>query len=106
MSQYKLDQEEQEILDAFESGKIQPIPNAAKEIEKHKKYAAETFRKNRRINIRIASRDLLEIKKLAISEGIPYQTFIVSILHKFVDGRYVEKQANMENPVDARTTRV
>ncbi len=97
MGKYKFDQEEQEILDAFESGKIQPISNAKEEIEKHKKYAAETFRKDKRINIRIASRDLSTIQKLAMLEGIPYQTFIVSILHKFADGRYIEKQANKAN---------
>ena len=94
MSNYKLDREEQEILDAFESGKIKPIQNAQKEIEKHRTYAAQTFKKDKRINIRIASRDLSAIQKLAIAEGIPYQTFIVSILHKFADGRYVEEQAN------------
>lgn len=97
MGEYKLDQEEQEILDAFESGEIQPIANAKEEIEKHRKYAAETFKKDKRINIRIASRDLSAIQKLAILEGIPYQTFIVSVLHKFADGRYIEKQANKAN---------
>ena len=97
MGKYKLDKEEQEILDAFESGIIQPIPNAKKEIEKHKKFAAETFKKDKRINIRIASRDLSTLQKLAMIEGIPYQTFIVSILHKFADGRYIEKQANKTN---------
>lgn len=97
MGKYKLDKEEQEILDAFESGVIQPISNAKEEIEKHQKFAAETFKKDKRINIRIASRDLSTLQKLAMIEGIPYQTFIVSILHKFADGRYVEKQANKVN---------
>jgi predicted DNA binding CopG/RHH family protein len=94
MGNYKLDQEEQGILDAFESGEIQPIPNAKEEISKHRKYAAETFKKDKRINIRVTSRDLSEIRKLALTEGIPYQTYIASILHKFADGKYVEKQAN------------
>ena len=94
MAKYKLDQEEKEILDAFESGDMQPSPNAKEEIEKHKKYAAESFRKDKRINIRIASRDLSILQKLAIAEGIPYQTYIVSILHKFADGRYIDKKAN------------
>ena len=94
MMKSKLDQEEKEILDAFESGDMQPIPNAKEEIEKHKKYAAESFRKDKRINIRIASRDLSILQKLAIAEGIPYQTYIVSILHKFADGRYIDKKAN------------
>lgn len=97
MSKYKLDQEEQEILNAFDSGEIQPIANATEEIEKHKKYASATFKKDRRINIRLTSRDLTMIQKLALSEGIPYQTFIASILHKFVDGRYMEKQPMPES---------
>ena len=92
MVKYKLDEEEQEILDAFESGKIQPIPSANIEIEKHKKYAATTFKKDKRINIRLAGRDLSILQKLALLEGIPYQTFIASILHKFADGRYLEKK--------------
>ena len=46
MAKYKIDEEEQEILDAFESGKIQSIPSANKEMEKHKKYAAATLKKN------------------------------------------------------------
>lgn len=92
MPNYKLDQEEQEILDAFESGDIQPIQNATIEIEKHKEYASATFKKDKRINIRLTNRDLIMIQKLALSEGIPYQTFITSILHKFADGRYVEKK--------------
>ena len=45
MGKYKLDNEEQAILDAFESGKIQPIPNVKEEIKKHRKYAAATFKK-------------------------------------------------------------
>ena len=92
MIKYKLDGEEQEILDAFESGKIQPILNADKEMEAHKKHAASTFKKDKRINIRLAGRDLSMLQKLALLEGIPYQTFIASILHKFADNRYIEKQ--------------
>jgi|MGYP003988727475 predicted DNA binding CopG/RHH family protein len=48
--------------------------------------------KDKRINIRIANRDLLELQKVALVEGIPYQTFITRILHKFVDGKYTEKR--------------
>ncbi len=92
MVEYKLDAEEQEILNAFESGKLKSIPNAKDEIEKHRQVAATTFKKDKRINIRIANRDLSELQKLALVEGIPYQTFITSILHKFADGKYIEKQ--------------
>lgn len=97
IKKYKLDSEEQEILDAFESGEMQPIADAEEEIKRHREYAAATFKKDKRINIRLASRDLSAIQKLALSEGIPYQTFIASILHKFADGRYSEKQRNQIN---------
>ena len=91
MPKYKLDNEEQEVLNAFDSGVIQPIPDAKKEMEKHKEYASNTFKKDKRINIRLTSRDLSSIQKLALREGIPYQTFIASILHKYADGRFLEK---------------
>ena len=61
-------------------------------MEKHQEYAKETFKKDKRINIRLTSRDLTSIQKLALKEGIPYQTFIASILHKYADGRYLDKQ--------------
>jgi len=92
MVEYTLDEEEQEILSAFESGKFKSVPNVKDEIEKHRQIAAATFKKDKRINIRIANRDLSELQKLALVEGIPYQTFITSILHKFADGKYIEKQ--------------
>ena len=92
MTKYKLDEEEQEILNAFESGKLKSILNVNDEIEKHRKVALTSFKKDKRINIRIANRDLSELQKLALVEGIPYQTFITSILHKFADGKYIEKQ--------------
>ncbi len=76
MAKYTLTQEEQEILDAYESGEIQPISNANEEIEKHKKYAAATFKQDKKINICIANRDLSMIQKLALLEGIPDNIFI------------------------------
>ncbi len=91
MSDYLLDAEEQEILAAFESGDVESIPNVKKEIHIHSQVAAATFNRDKKINIRLASRDLSEIQKLALAEGIPYQTLIASVLHKFVDGKYIEK---------------
>ena len=92
MAEYILDEEEQEILNAFEAGKLNSIPNVNDEMKKHSQVAAATFKKDKRINIRIANRDLSELQKLALVEGIPYQTFITSILHKFADGKYTERQ--------------
>lgn len=53
--------------------------------------AAYTLKKDKRLNIRISSRDLLELKRQAVEEGLPYQTYIAGILHKFVNGKYIEK---------------
>ena len=86
----KLDKEEQEILDAFEQGTLKPIAGKEAELQKHRAYAAATFRKDKRINIRISSRDLDALRKRALREGIPYQTLVTSILHKYVDGRLQE----------------
>ena len=87
----KLDQEEKEILEAFDRGELESIPNKEAELKRHKEYAAATFRKNKRINIRISEHDLKALQKRALIEGIPYQTLVSSILHKYIEGRLVEK---------------
>lgn len=81
------DQEEKEILDAYESGKLRRVPGVKKELARHKRYAVATFKKDARINIRISSKDLRELQKLALSEGLPYQTLISSVLHKYAERR-------------------
>jgi predicted DNA binding CopG/RHH family protein len=90
----QLDFEEVEILEAFESGKLKRVENRTKELERHREIAAATFKKDSRINIRISSKDLRALRKRALQEGIPYQTFVASVLHKFVEGRLVEHTAN------------
>lgn len=87
----KLTSEEKEILDAFESGRLKRARNAKKELSAHRRIAEETFRKDARINIRLSSRDLRALQARALQEGIPYQTLVSSVLHKFVDGQLVEK---------------
>lgn len=86
----KLDQEEKQILKAFESGKTKRSRNAAQTREQHQAYAKAAFRKDARINIRLASKDLRGLQKRALAEGIPYQTLVASILHKYVEGRLHE----------------
>lgn len=89
-----LDSEEKEILNAFETGKLKHVKNRKKEIERHKEVAEATFKKDSRINIRISSKDLRALQKRALAEGIPYQTLVASILHKFVEGQLAERTAN------------
>ena len=88
----KLDPEEREILETFERGELRRIPDLANEMERYREAARATFRKDKRVNIRISNKDLLGIQKRALEEGIPYQTLISSILHKYVSGRLVEKR--------------
>lgn len=89
---YRLEDEESEILKAFESDKLQSIANEKSEIKKYSEYAGQSAKKNRNLNIRISGRDLEKLKQIAIDEGLPYQTFIASLLHKYINGRLVEKQ--------------
>jgi len=88
-----LNSEEKEILEAFEKGKLKRSKNLLHEIEKHKAVAEATFKKDARINIRLPSRDLRSLQTRALSEGMPYQTLVASVLHKFVDGQLVDKAA-------------
>ena len=85
----KLDQEEKEIVEAFESGKLKRVAGVKAEMKRHRQSAAATLKKDARINIRISSRNLRLIQKLALSEGLPYQTLFSSALHKFAEGRLI-----------------
>ena len=86
----KLEKEEKEILDSFERGEWRSIKGARQERDRYARYAKATFRKDRRLNIRISSKDLEAIQKRAIEEGLPYQTLISSLLHKYASGRLKE----------------
>ena len=90
----RIDSEEKEILEAFESGKLKKVADVDEEISAHKAIAEATFRKDARINIRLSSKDLRALQVRALQEGIPYQTLVASVLHKFVDGQFEEKSAN------------
>ena len=90
MKKAKLDKEEQEILDSFERGEWKSVKNLKREIERHQAYARNTLKKDRRVNIRISSKDLEEIQSIAVADGLPYQTLMSSILHQFVNGRLVQ----------------
>ncbi|MCF6226810.1 MAG: hypothetical protein L3J22_11005 [Xanthomonadales bacterium] len=89
----KLDQEESEILEAFESGKLNRTKNSANIQKRHQSYAEAMFKKDARINIRLPSKDLRGLQKKALAEGIPYQTLVASILHKYVEGRLHENNS-------------
>ncbi len=81
---------EEEILASFERDEWRSVPNLSQEIERYAAYAEASLTKDKRVNIRISSRDLEDIQARAAEEGIPYQTLMASILHKFVTGRFIE----------------
>ncbi len=86
MRKYQLDPEEREILAAVERGEWAPVPLDKKEMKKYVEAARKTLKKDRHIHIRMSQVDLEGIKTKAVREGIPYQTLISSILHKYVVG--------------------
>lgn len=86
----KLEREEREILEAVESGNVKRSKNAADTKKRHQQYAEAMFRKDARINIRLPSKDLRGLQKKALAEGIPYQTLVASVLHKYIEGRLHE----------------
>lgn len=86
----KLDKEEKELLDSFENDEWKSVKNLRHEKDVAKKAARNTLRKDARVNIRLSSTDLLRIKQKAAFEGMPYQTLIASILHKYAAGHPVK----------------
>ena len=87
-----VDTYEQEVLSAFEKGSLKSVATKG-ELEKFRVAARATAVKDRRVNIRLSSIDLNDIQIKALQEGMPYQTLIASVLHKYVSGRFVEKAA-------------
>ncbi len=83
----KLDPEEKALLASFEKGEWKPVEDQKGEKTRYQLYASATLKKNKRVNIRISEKDLYEIQKKALEEGVPYQTLMASVLHKFVSGR-------------------
>ena len=81
---------EEDILTSFEKGEWHSVPNLKDEISRYAATAAATLTKDKRINIRLSSRDLEDVQTRAAEEGMPYQTLIASVLHKYVSGRLIE----------------
>jgi predicted DNA binding CopG/RHH family protein len=86
----KLEQDEKEILESVERGEWRSSKATERNRRRYAGYAKATFRKDRRVNIRISSKDLEAIQKRALEEGLPYQTLIASLLHKYASGRLTE----------------
>ena len=85
-----LEADEQQLLDAFEQGALTSVatPGLLNDLRQS---ARATGQKDQRINIRLSSGDLQAIRTRALQEGIPYQTLISSVLHKYVSGTLQER---------------
>lgn len=83
MKYFTLNKDEQELVDALEKNDFFEIPELAKEKSRFEKIAQASLNKNRNINIRVTEGDFQKLKAAALEEGIPYQTLISSLIHKF-----------------------
>jgi len=88
----KLNKEEKEILESYENDEWVSVSNES-DIARYKAAAKNTFKKDKRVNIRISQMDLELIQEKALIEGLPYQTLMSSVLHKYVTGRLKDKSA-------------
>lgn len=101
------DDYELKVLDAYDKGKLVSVATKA-ELAKFRASARATGIKDRRVNIRLSSGDLSDIQAKALAEGIPYQTLIASVLHKYITGRLAERReqgTTPATPLRKRTTR-
>ena len=91
MVKSKMSTEETEILEKFERGELRTVSNAEYELEQARQAARNTVNKTRRVNLRLTERDFSLAHARAREEGIPYQTLLSSVIHKYLSGRLVEK---------------
>ncbi|MDD2914498.1 MAG: hypothetical protein PHP70_04195 [Gallionella sp.] len=91
----KLDAFEKDVLAAYERGELKTTSPSKAKLAKFKAAATATFLKEKRVNIRLTTPDLMDIQARALEEGLPYQTLIASVLHKFVSGRLVESSSSL-----------
>ena len=86
----KLEADEKELLDSVDRGEWRSTRAPTRGLSRYSRAAKATFKKDRRLNIRISTKDLEAIQKRALEEGLPYQTLIASLLHKYASGRLRE----------------
>lgn len=91
----RLDREEQEILGAFERSELKSVITSKAALKRYQDYARATLSKQQRVNIRLSPQVLADFRARAAEEGMPYQTLMASVLHKYVTGRLVEKPSSL-----------
>jgi predicted DNA binding CopG/RHH family protein len=83
---YPLDEEEKELMESLEHDEWVPVENASGEKAKAIAAGRMSLKKDKRINLRLSQKDYQQIQIKAVQEGIPYQTLIASIIHKYLQG--------------------
>lgn len=96
---------EDRLLEAYEKGELKSVAPSKAELRKYREAARATFVKDRRVNVRLSSPDLMDIQARAAEEGVPYQTLIASVLHKYVSGRLQEKPSRLTTRSSGRARR-
>lgn len=96
---------EERISEDYEKGRFQSVSPSKAELKSFREAARATFIKDRRVNVRLSSPDLMDIQTRAAEEGVPYQTLIASVLHKFVTGRFTEKSSRLTTRSSGRSKR-
>ena len=82
-------EQEKELMASVERGEWKSVKNKNKELLRMREAARETLKKDARINIRLTKRDFFNLKSKAVREGIPYQTLLASVIHKYLTGQLV-----------------
>lgn len=85
-----LDKEEKELLESYENDEWVTVKDVDKKKVEYQQIARNTALKNRRINVRLSEKDLSNLKAKSLEEGLPYQTLVASIIHKYVSGKFKE----------------
>jgi predicted DNA binding CopG/RHH family protein len=87
MSTDKLSSDEQAVIEHVEKGDLPSVPNIEAQKERYQQIATDQIKKRRKINLNVLEADLVRVKAKAIKEGLPYQTLIASVIHKYATGQ-------------------
>lgn len=97
----RIDRYESELIAAYNKGSLKSVATKS-ELSKFRAAARATAIKDRRVNIRLSSGDLRDIQVKALEEGLPYQTLIASVLHKYVTGKLAEREGQSKAPIPSQ----
>lgn len=82
---FNLTEEEQAIEDALERGEYETVENLPEAIKEAQQIARNTVAKTKAINIRLSEKDLIKLRAAAMRKGLPYQTYVASLIHQAVE---------------------